>query len=133
VIIWSIIYAAALVWISALVQHANNLRTVGTEWVMSDRARPIGDDGFTGRAARTLRNNMESAAMYVPIALAAVALHQTAAVASWAAIVYMIVRTTFTLGYWLKINTLRSLSWVVGMACIAVLAITVLTATVAAG
>jgi uncharacterized MAPEG superfamily protein len=33
----------------------------------------------------------------------------------------MVVRTTFTLGYWLKINPVRSLSWLIGMICILVL------------
>jgi uncharacterized MAPEG superfamily protein len=33
----------------------------------------------------------------------------------------MLVRTTFTLGYWLRINPLRSLSWLIGMICIAIL------------
>jgi uncharacterized MAPEG superfamily protein len=36
----------------------------------------------------------------------------------------------FTLCYWLKINSLRSLSWLVGMICIAVMAVLALQATV---
>lgn len=65
--------------------------------------------------------------MYAPIALVALVLHLTSTTLTWVAIIYMIVRTTFTLGYWLKINPVRSLSWLVGMICIVVLAVVVLT------
>jgi uncharacterized MAPEG superfamily protein len=49
---------------------------------------------------------------------------------TWVPLVYLIVRTTFTLGYWLKVNALRSLSWLVGMICVAVLAAVVLASVV---
>ena len=124
----SIVYAGVLVWISAIAQHVNNLAAHGAVWVASDRSQPISDDGFTGRSTRALRNNLESAAMYVPIALVALALHRSSVIVTWVPVVYMVVRTTFTLGYWLKINAVRSLSWLIGMICIAVLAIGLLSA-----
>jgi uncharacterized MAPEG superfamily protein len=117
----SIVYAGALVWISAIAQHVNNLTVHGAKWVASDRTQPIVDDGFTGRSTRALRNNLESAAMYVPVALVAFFLHPASAIVTWVPPIYMVVRTTFTLGYWLKINPLRSLSWLIGMICILVL------------
>ena len=117
----SIVYAGALVWISAIAQHLNNLTVHGARWVASDRTQPIVDDGFTGRSTRALRNNLESAAMYVPVALVALFLHPASAIVTWVPAVYMVVRTTFTLGYWLKINAVRSLSWLIGMICILVL------------
>ena len=89
-------------------------------------SQSIPEDGFTGRSARALRNNLESAAMYVPIAVVALTLTEHSPLATWTATIYMIVRTTFTLGYWMKINALRSLSWLVGMICIAVLAASLL-------
>ena len=106
----SIVYASALVWISAIAQHVNNLTVRSARWVASDRSQPIADDGFTGRSTRALRNNLESAAMYVPVALVALFLHPTSAIVSWVPAIYMVFRTTFTLGYWLKINPVRSLS-----------------------
>jgi uncharacterized MAPEG superfamily protein len=121
----SIIYAALLVWLSAVVQHVQNLKAQGAKWVTSDRSEPVANDGFTGRAARTLRNNIESAAMYVPIAVAATILHLNSSVITGAAVVYVAARTTFTLFYWFKINQLRSLSWLIGMICILVLTINV--------
>ena len=130
-IILSIIFAGALVWISAVVQHVNNLTSVGSEWVMSDRSKPIGEDGLTGRLGRALRNNMDSALMWVPIAAVALHLGLASNVLTCAAVVYMVVRTSFTLGYWLKINMLRSLSWLIGMICIGVLAVEVVSAVLA--
>jgi uncharacterized MAPEG superfamily protein len=114
----SIVYAGALVWISAIAQHLNNLTVHGAKWVTSDRSQPIADDGFTGRSKRALRNNLESAAMYVPVALVVLFLHPASAIATWVPAIYMVVRTTFTLGYWLPV---RSLSWLIGMTCILVL------------
>ena len=46
VIVLSIIYAAALVY----------LKSHGSTYVTSDRSQSIGEDGFIGRSGRTLRN-----------------------------------------------------------------------------
>jgi uncharacterized MAPEG superfamily protein len=116
------------VWISAIGQHVGNLTNVGAKWVMSDRSQAISSDGFIGRSARTLRNNVESGAMYVPIAVMALFLHQSSSITVVIAGVYATARVIFTLCYWLKINSLRSLSWLVGMICIAVMAVLTLQA-----
>ena len=118
----SIIVAGALVWISAIGQHAGNLANHGAKWVMSERSQHVGDDGFVGRSARTLRNNFESCAMYTPVAVMPLVLHQSSSIAAVIVGVYAITRVIFTLCYWLKINALRSLSWLVGMISIAVMA-----------
>ena len=44
--------------------------------------------------------------------------------------VHAVTRVIFTLCYWLKINALRSLSWLVGMICIVVMAALALQAAV---
>ncbi|WP_169799503.1 MAPEG family protein [Novosphingobium lentum] len=119
----SLIFAGILIWVSVLVQHVTNMKTRGAQFLMSDRSAPLSEDGLTGRATRTLRNNIESIAMYVPIAAVAVAMDVTTPVTYWSAITWMVVRTTFSIGYWLKINMLRSLSWLVGMAAIAAFAV----------
>ena len=124
----SILYAGLHVWNSALAQHVGNLTSHGKQRVAGDRSLAVPDDGFAGRASRALRNNLESAAMWVPFALVALMREESSTPLFWLPLVYMIVRTTFTLGYWLRINPMRSLSWLVGMICIAVLAVTVLRA-----
>ena len=124
-IVLSIAFCGALIWLSAVVQHVANLSAQGTKWVTGDRATAPNESGFAGRAARMLRNNIESAAMYVPVALGVVLLHLSSPIIAWAVVVYMAVRTSFTLAYWLRINQLRSLSWLIGMICILALAISI--------
>jgi uncharacterized MAPEG superfamily protein len=53
---------------------------------------------FPGRASRALRNNLESAAMWVPISVVAVARDETSTLLFWVPLVYIVVRKTFTLG-----------------------------------
>lgn len=84
---------------------------------MSDRSQPVSDDGCVGRSARTQTNNVESCAMRVPAAFLSLALYQSSSATGVTAGVYAAIRT-----YWLKFNLLRSLSWLVGMICTAVMA-----------
>ena len=116
-------YAGSLVWISALAQHINNLAVHGAKWVTSDRSQSIPQDGFSRRPTRAIRNNLELAAMYVPIAVVALTMNEHSPIVTWTATIYMVARTTFTLGYWTEIDALRSFSRLVGMICIAVLAV----------
>ena len=62
----SVIVAAVLVWLSALIQHLSNVSERGSQYVLSDRSVPPPLQGFFGRATRTLANNIESALMWVP-------------------------------------------------------------------
>jgi uncharacterized MAPEG superfamily protein len=59
----SIVFAGALVWISALAQDVGNLLSHSVKWAAGDRSQAVPDNGFSGRASRALRNNLESAAM----------------------------------------------------------------------
>jgi uncharacterized MAPEG superfamily protein len=79
-LVFSIIYADPLVWISALAQHVDNLTSHGIQWVAGDRSKAVPDVGYAGRAARALPNNLEFAAMYVPIALVALVRNETSTV-----------------------------------------------------
>src|SRR5258705_8452495 len=62
----SVVFAAVLVWLSALVQSLSNASERGHKYVMSDRSVSPPLQGFCGRATRTLANNIESALMWVP-------------------------------------------------------------------
>ena len=116
----SVLLAASLVWLSAMVQHMANLARRGTRYVLSDRDVAPGMDGFFGRASRTLSNNIESALMYVPPVLILVILDRTSATTHTVAAVYVAARCTFSIAYWLKISPIRSLAWLTGMGCCAV-------------
>jgi uncharacterized MAPEG superfamily protein len=111
----SVVFAAFLVWASALAQHFSNVSNRGPGYAMSDRAVAPEQNGFYGRATRTLANNIESALMYAPPTLVLIALGKAGAVSHYAAAVYIVVRATFTITYWLRIQGIRSIAWLVGM------------------
>lgn len=113
----SVVFAAALVWLSALVQHLTNTLARGPQYVMSDRSDPPPQAGFFGRATRTLANNIESALMWVPPVVAILVLHHASWISHLAAGTYIAARAVFVLSYWLKVPVIRSLAWLVGMIC----------------
>jgi uncharacterized MAPEG superfamily protein len=115
----SLIVAASLVWLSALVQHLTNVAERGTQYVVGDRSVSPPLDGFFGRATRTLANNIESAVMWVPPVVVILMQHRTTWLSQAFATAYVCARIIFAISYWLKIPMVRSLSWFVGMICCA--------------
>ena len=115
----SVVFAAGLVWLSALVQHMTNVLQRGTRYVVSDRSVPPPMVGFFGRATRALANNIESALMWVPPAMVILLLHRASWMSQLSAQTYVGARTVYVLSYWLKIPVIRSLAWFVGMICCA--------------
>ena len=119
----ALLATGALVFVSAAVQHLNTVSSKGLGFVFTDRATPLGRDGFVGRAARTVQNNLESAAMALPALVALSLAGVTDVITSTAAMLYVLARIGFTFSYWLGIHRLRSLFWGIGMAMIAVLTV----------
>ncbi len=113
----SVLVAAALVWLSAIAQHSSNVVTRGAKYVMSDRSVAPEMDGFYGRASRTLANNIESALMYIPPVLVLIVFGGTNRATQIIAVVYVAVRCTFSIAYWLRLSAIRSFSWLTGMIC----------------
>jgi uncharacterized MAPEG superfamily protein len=111
----SAVVASALVLVAVLVQHFTNIALRGVSYVLSSRSEPAVTDGFSGRAARTLQNNLESCAMYAPVALVIVVLHKQSVFSYWAALAYIIARVVFDLCYWLKVEGVRSAAWFTGI------------------
>src|SRR5712691_13411854 len=109
----SVVFAAVLVWLSAVVQNLSNASERGAKYVMSDRSVPAPLHGFFGRATRTLANNIESALMWVPPVVVILMLHRTTWITQLSAEVYIGARVVFVLSYWLKIPVVRSLAWLV--------------------
>ena len=119
----ALLAAGTLVFLSAAVQHLNTIGSKGLAFVFTDRATPLSREGFAGRAARTLQNNLESAGMVMPAGMVLLVLGTNSVVVSGAALIYAAARTGFTLSYWAGVNRLRSFFWGLGMAMIAVLTI----------
>ena len=117
----AIAFAALLVWASVLVQHVTNAVLRGNGYVIGDRSVAPDMSGFFGRATRTLANNMESALMFIPPTLLVVILAKSGAASHNSAFVYIIARAIFSVSYWLKIPMIRSLAWLTGMICCAVM------------
>ena len=122
----SAVLASALVLVAVLVQHFTNISRKGVSYVLSSRSEPPALDGFAGRAARTVHNNLESCAMYAPVALAIVVLQKQSALSYWAALIYVLARATFDLCYWFKVEGLRSTAWLIGIVATAVMTACVL-------
>lgn len=116
----SVLVAASLIWASAIVQHLTNVIKRGALYVMSDRSVAPDMEGFFGRASRTLSNNIESALMYVPPVLILIILGRTSIATQAVAAVYIGARCTFSIAYWLKLSSIRSMAWLTGMICCAV-------------
>ncbi len=121
----SAVFACALVFFAVLVQHVTNISRKGVGYVLSSRAGPPALDGFAGRAARTLQNNLESCAMYAPVALVIVVLHKESTLSSWAAASYIAARGVFDLCYWFRLEGLRSVAWLGGMIATAIMTVCV--------
>ena len=121
--LFAIVVAGLLVFLSAAVQHLNTISTRGLSFVFTDRSTPLAREGFAGRAARTLQNNLESAGMFVPAAaIVSLGGHATA-LSGLAATVYIAARLGFTASYWLGASRPRSFFWGLGMAAIAAMSI----------
>lgn len=120
---FSVVFAAALVWLAALVQHLTNVMERGTPYVIGDRSTPPSLEGFFGRATRTLANNIESALMWVPPVVVILMLHHTSWMSHLAAQTYIAARVVYVFSYWFKIPLIRSLAWFVGMICCATAAV----------
>ena len=98
----SVVFAAVLVWLSALVQNLSNASERGHKYVMSDRSVSPPLQGFFGRATRTLANSIESALMWVPPVVVILMLHRTNWISQLSAEAYIGVGVVFALSYWLK-------------------------------
>jgi uncharacterized MAPEG superfamily protein len=125
--------AGALVFISAAVQHLNTIGSKGIAFVFTDRSTPLSREGFAGRAARTLQNNLESAAMVTPVAAILLVAQADSVVVLGASSLYVAARIGFTFSYWSGVNAMRSFFWGLGMAMIALLTINAGLVVVAGG
>lgn len=99
-------------------------RAKGMAYVTGNRTEPVGADvPVTGRLTRTVRNSMEAAILFVPLALATEVLGISNTLTQWGAIVFVAARVVYSLLYPLGIVGLRSLAWNAGFAALAAMAL----------
>ena len=98
-------------------------RAKGMQYVTGNRADPVDADApVAGRLARTVRNSIEAAVLFVPLALATELLGTSNALTQWGAIVFVAARVAYALLYPLGIVGLRTLAWNAGFAALAAMA-----------
>ena len=98
-------------------------RSKGMAYVTGNRAEPLeGDTPVAGRLARTVRNSIEAAELFVPLVLAAQVLGTSNALTQWGPGVFVAARVAYALLYPLGIVGLRTLVWNTGLAALAVMA-----------
>ncbi len=99
-------------------------RAKGMTYVTGNRADPIDADApVAGRLARTVRNSIEAAVLFVPLVLATEVLGISNALTQWGAIVFIAARVAYALLYPLGIVGLRTLAWNAGFAALAAMAV----------
>ncbi|MEP3048884.1 MAG: MAPEG family protein [Roseibium sp.] len=111
---------STLIFISAAVQHFSTVLSRGVKFVMTDRSVPMPESGFSGRARRTLQNNMESALMMLPLVTVLLIMNVGTGLTNIVGVVYLVARIGFSTSYWLNLSLLRSICWAAGMASIMV-------------
>jgi uncharacterized MAPEG superfamily protein len=126
--LWSACFASFMVFVAVLVQHAANTRFGGAAYVLSTRDTPPNYGPAFGRITRTLQNNLESCAMYAPLAIAVALTHRESVMTWTVAVAYVFARIVFNVSYWFGINGVRSVAWLVGMVSTGVMASAMLTA-----
>ncbi len=99
-------------------------RTKGMQYVTGNRADPVeADTPVAGRLARTVRNSIEAAVLFVPLVLATEVLGTSNTLTQWGAIIFVAARVAFALLYPLGIVGLRTLVWNAGFAALAAMAL----------
>lgn len=103
-------------------------RAKGLTYVTGNRADPVDADApVAGRLARTVRNSIEAAVLFVPLALATEVLGTSNALTQWGAMVFVAARIAYAMLYPLGIVGLRTLAWNTGFAALAAMALGLVT------
>lgn len=98
-------------------------RAKGMTYVIGNRADFVEADApVAGRLARTVRNSIEAAVLFVPLVLATEVLGTSNALTQWGAVIFVAARVAYALLYPLGIVGLRTLAWNAGFAALAAMA-----------
>ena len=98
-------------------------RAKGMQYVTGNRAESLdADTPVAGRLARTVRNSIEAAVLFVPLVLVTEVLGASNALTQWGAVVFVAARVAYALLYPLGIVGLRTLAWNVGLVSLAAMA-----------
>lgn len=112
---WTVAALSLLLAVLIFAEQLYNDLQKGAAWALSNRS----DQAMTERGARfdrAIRNHLENAALYVPIALVVAAAGLSTSATAIAALVFVAARIGHSLTYVLGIIYIRSAFWMVGIA-----------------
>jgi len=124
--LWMLTIAAALQFTIVVTHGVHIFFTAGMWWGIGRRntARTVSDLGR--RIERTLINNMEGLAIFVPLVLVVQLASVSSPLTQFAAQAYIALRIVFALLYISNIPYIRTFVWIGGQACLAILAFAIL-------
>ena len=115
--LWTLLGSAAILWIAIFAQQLVLDITGGVQYALSNREQDHNFKGVTplhGRLTRTVRNHMESLAIFTPLILIAAVAGISNIWTKGAAITFMISRALYLLFYAAGITPFRSFAWMIG-------------------
>ena len=97
--------------------------TFGVVWGTGRRNKPVVTSDLSRRFDRTITNNLESMAAFIPVTTGSLFLAAPMDWATLAATIYLSARVSFAALYLLNIPYLRTVAWITGQLMIAVISL----------
>lgn len=125
--LWVLALNAVILLVLYGVQGADTVLNA-PKWGLGARDEPREGSAFTGRARRTVQNQIEAVAVFAPLVLIAHVLGISNGLTVWGAGLFLGARVFYVPAYFLGVAYLRTLVWGAGFAGSVMMAYAVLTA-----
>ena len=119
--ITGLIALAFLILVYVSVQSMALKAVAGNSWTVGARDNPVAENPLAGRAKRATSNLLETALVYVCLAVATELSGRSTALTEWGAIVYLVGRTVYLPAYLSGVPWLRTIIWNISTAALAVM------------
>lgn len=114
--LWSLLGVTAILWLAIFAQQIALDKAVGAKYALSNREQDHHFDGATllhGRLTRTVRNHVESLALFTPLVLIASVASVSNTWTQGAAIAFTVTRFLHFFFYAAGITPFRSFAWAI--------------------
>lgn len=113
--LWMLFAAFGITAFSIFVQGMHLGAAAGNAYVLSDRSNPAPVNGpMGGRLARTVRNQIEGMALFVPLVVIASLAGISNDWTQWGALIFVCARLAYVPLYAFGVKGLRSMAWTIG-------------------
>jgi len=110
-----LVLSLALLLLLQLIQ-ANQLNGIaGLAYTLSPRDKPVDVGLMGGRIQRLKVNLIENLVLFAPLSVLAEAIHASASIVSWGAIIFFVARVVHAVCYIAGIGGVRTLAWLAGV------------------